>query len=364
MRIALIVPGGVDRSLEYRVIPALLALIERLSRDNEVRVFALKEPQAEWALLGASVQGLGSARLPFRALREIYRQHKVAPFDVVQSIWSGACGLIAVLSAKLLGLPSLVHVGGGELVSMPEIGYGGMRTRMGRLRELRVLRGASRVTAASSPVIEALAAWGVPAQRIPLGVDLEEWPPRQPARRIPGRVPKLIHVASLNQVKDQATLLRAAAALRKLGTAFEMDIIGEDTLDGEIQELAARLELMPVVRFRGFMTQRQMRPLVEEACLMIHSSRHETGPVVVLEAAVAGVPTVGTAVGHIAEWAPDGAVSVPVGDWNSLAAAVRQLLEDEDLRLRIAGEAHRRALRESADYTARSFNALYKDLVS
>ncbi len=37
---------------------------------------------------------------------------------------------------------------------------------------------------------------------------------------------------------------------------------------------------------------------------MIISSRHEAGPLAVLEAAVKGVPTVGTAVGHIAEWAP------------------------------------------------------------
>ena len=41
MRIALVVPGGVDRSLEYRVIPALLALIGRLAINNDVQVFAL-----------------------------------------------------------------------------------------------------------------------------------------------------------------------------------------------------------------------------------------------------------------------------------------------------------------------------------
>jgi glycosyltransferase involved in cell wall biosynthesis len=50
------------------------------------------------------------------------------------------------------------------------------------------------------------------------------------------------------------------------------------------------------------MTQRQLRPIVEAADLMILSSCHEAGPLVMLEAAVAGVPTVGTAVGHIREW--------------------------------------------------------------
>lgn len=35
MRIALVVPGGVDQSGEYRVIPVLLALIGRLARQRQ-----------------------------------------------------------------------------------------------------------------------------------------------------------------------------------------------------------------------------------------------------------------------------------------------------------------------------------------
>jgi glycosyltransferase involved in cell wall biosynthesis len=92
---------------------------------------------------------------------------------------------------------------------------------------------------------------------------------------------------------------------------------------------------------------------------MVLSSRHETGPLAMLEAAVVGVPTVGTAVGHIAEWAPGATVAVPVGDGSALASAIGNLLRDEDLRLRIAREAQKRAIREDADYTARSFQAIY-----
>jgi glycosyltransferase involved in cell wall biosynthesis len=83
-----------------------------------------------------------------------------------------------------------------------------------------------------------------------------------------------------------------------------------------------------------------------------------------LEAAVAGVPTVGTAVGHIAEWSPEASLAVPVGDFMALAAAVRQLLENEDLRLRIARAAHRRAVEQDADYTGLCFEQLYSSLVT
>ena len=200
---------------------------------------------------------------------------------------------------------------------------------------------------------------GVAAHRIPLGVDLAAWPPRDPVRRDPNRPARLVHVASLNPVKDQSTLLRALASLMRSGVDFEMSVVGEDTLNGSIQSMAAELRLSERVRFLGFLPQRQLRPIVEAADLMVLSSRHEAGPLALLEAAVAGVPTVGTAVGHIREWSPAAAACVPVGDWARLGERIGQLLQDEDLRLRIAREALRKAVSEDANYTAECFQRLY-----
>jgi hypothetical protein len=45
-----------------------------------------------------------------------------------------------------------------------------------------------------------------------------------------------------------------------------------------------------------------------------------------------------------------------------LAHAVRRLIDDEELRLRIAAEAQRRAVLEDADYTAGRFRDLYARL--
>lgn len=45
MKLALVVPGGVDRSGEFRVIPVLLALVERLARAHDVHVFALRQEE-------------------------------------------------------------------------------------------------------------------------------------------------------------------------------------------------------------------------------------------------------------------------------------------------------------------------------
>jgi glycosyltransferase involved in cell wall biosynthesis len=361
----MVVPGGVDRSGEYRVIPALLALIQRLAAHHTVHVFALRqEPQpARWDLAGARIHNIGIRRTRLRAVRAICAEHRASPFQLIQSIWSGACGLVGVSAARLLGIPCLVHVAGGEPVSLPEIGFGGRLTWRGRLREAVVCRGATLLTAASAPQIAALAKYGFSAERLPLGVDLHAWPPRLPAGRNLCQPARLIHVASLNRVKDQSTLLRAIASVARSGLTFHLDIVGEDVLDGEIQGLVRSLGLGKVVTFHGFLTQRQLRPLIEAAHLMLLSSRHEAGPVVVLEAAALGVPTVGTAVGHVAEWSPEAALAAPVGESEALAAAVRRVLADEDLRLRLGRTAFTRATLEDADYTARRFEALYAALI-
>ncbi len=365
MKLALVVPGGVDRSGEYRVIPVLLALIERLARAHEVHVFALRQEAAagRWPLAGATVHNIGDGWTRLRAIAAIRAEHRHAPFDVIQAIFSGSCSLVAVAAAKWLRRPSLVHVAGGELVALHAIGYGGRRKWKGRLREALVLRGADVVTAASAPIIDSLQALGIEARRLPLGVDLRAWPPLAPHERRAQQA-RLIHVASLNRVKDQSTLLRALAVLVEAGLDLRMDIVGEDTLQGEMQRLARQLGLEQHVRFHGFKTQRELRPLMESADLLVMSSLHEAGPLVLLEAAVAGVPAVGTAVGHFVEWSPSAALAVPVGDWAALASAISRVLTDEALRLQLAAAAQCRALCEEADHTARAFEALYLRLVA
>lgn len=367
MKLALVVPGGVDRSGEYRVIPALLALLERLAAHHEVHVFALHQEPAPgaWDLLGARVHNIGRGATRLRAIRAILAQHRCAPFCLLQAFFSGACGLVAVSAAHLLGIPSAVHVAGGEPVRLPDIRYGGRLTWRGRLQERVVLSAANVLTAASGPQLELIARLGAAARRVPLGVDcVQAWPARAPVRRGADETARLLHVASLNRVKDQPTLLRALAQLAQGPQVFHVDIVGEDTLGGEIQRLAAGLGLTDRLTFHGFMTQRQLLPLMQAAHVLVVSSRHEAGPVAVVEAAAVGVPTVGTAVGHAAEWAPDAAIAVPVGDAQSLAAALRLVLTDEELRLRLARAAWIRAVWEDADYTAGCFEALYEELTA
>jgi glycosyltransferase involved in cell wall biosynthesis len=84
--------------------------------------------------------------------------------------------------------------------------------------------------------------------------------------------------------------------------------------------------------------------------------------VVALEAALSGVATVGTAVGYLADWAPDAAVAVEPADPSALAGAIAAALADSHRRQRLAANAREWALRHDADWTADAFSQIYAEL--
>jgi glycosyltransferase involved in cell wall biosynthesis len=365
VKVAIIVAGGVDRSGTHRVIPCLLWTIERLvAAGDEVHVFTfLQEPrQDRWELLGASVHNAGRRLGGMPLLRAFLAEHRAGRFDVLHALWAVPAGLWASLLGRLLRIPVMLSLPGGDLAGIRSIDYGGQTSLKRRAAVRLAIAGADRICVASAPVVAQAARLGIDAARLPLGVALDRWPSRAPRRRSEVEA-RLLHVASLNRVKDQPTLLRAAALLADRSVAFRLDIVGEDTLGGEIQRLAVRLGLADLVHFHGFLPHATLRPWMDRADVLLVSSLHEGGPVVMLEAAIAGVPTVGTLVGHVAEWAPAAAVAVATGDWEALAEGVEGLLADEDRRLAIATAAQKRALAEDADLTARETRRVYAEIV-
>jgi glycosyltransferase involved in cell wall biosynthesis len=364
VRLALVVPGGVNPDGETRVIPAILWLIERLARRHDVHVLVPRQQPlpGDWDLLGARIHNIGRARWRVAAVRTLCRLHRVQPFDVFHGLWAGAPGQVALLSARICRRPVIVHVMGGELVSLPDIEFGNTRSR-GRAAVRFVLCHADSVTAASGVIEELVLEAGVQPVRVALGVDTSCWKPEPPRPRSADRAARVVHVGSLTPVKDHATLLRAVASLTRDGRSVHVDLVGEDASEGAVQRIARTLGVHDRVTFHGFLPQRLAIPVVHAADLMVVSSRHEAGPVAMLEAAAVGVPTVGTAVGHLRDWAPEGAVAVPVGDAAALAREIGRLLDDDSRRLAIARVAQQLALREDADWTCARFEELSAGLI-
>jgi glycosyltransferase involved in cell wall biosynthesis len=365
MKIAVITPGGVGRSGTERVIPCLLWFLERLAKGgDEVHVFAVRqEPEpGEWRLLGTCIHNVGGSHPLIRASRTLAKlrdEHRHAPFDVMHALWAVPQGVIAAVARMASGIPVLLHLPGGDVVSLPQIRYGGRSTLTGRIALRLAVAGANRIVVPSTYMQHIAGKLGIRAERVPFGVALDHWPVMAPRRRVNGEVAKLLHVADLSPVKDQETLLAVAADLRTREIPFVLDIIGEDQLHGKIMQRACALDLENCVHFHGFIPQRVLKRYVYAADLLVVTSRHEGGPVVALEAASAGVPTVGTHVGLLADWAPAAARTVRIGDSSALAAEIADLLEHEDDRLQLALHAQQRAIAENADITTPRIRNMY-----
>jgi glycosyltransferase involved in cell wall biosynthesis len=366
VKIILVVPGGFDRSGTERVIPALLWLTERLARRNEVHVCVLSgagEPTS-YRLAGAQVHPLGHVAFGLpgtRALRQwpplLRTLTAIGRPDVIHGFWAGTSGLLAGLAGRRFGVPSVLSIGGGELVWLPEIGYGGRGNWRGRAQASLALRLARAVTAGSRFAARPLQE-RYDVQIVPLGVDVPSF--AAPPERADGPPWRLLHVASMNRVKDPPTLLQAMRLIVDQEPNVQLDWVGEDTLGGAVQRLCEELGLAQHITFHGFRPSQAIAPLYCVAHLHLLSSRHESQAVVVGEAAAAGVPTIGTAVGVLAELAPTAAWAVPVGDSAALAAGALALLHDPFRREQLGQAAQAWARAHDADWTAARFEAIYE----
>jgi glycosyltransferase involved in cell wall biosynthesis len=363
MRVALVVAGGVDRSGRERVIPVLLSLIERLARRHHVVVYVLRyyEQPCTYSLLGATIRDLGRPEGIRRQYAALYAAVvEDGPFDVLHGYWALPSGLVTAVVGRRLGIPSIVTCDSGEFVSLPDISYGSQTSWRQRLGIAATAGLATRLTAGSRFQARLANQRGLRPTVLPIGPDRTVF---TPATRSEGPPWRLLSVARIHPVKDPKTLVTAVRALRAAGLDVHLDLVGADTMAGAIHSLARELRVEQSVTFHGFVPTDALVPLYQRAHVLLLPSRHEAAPVVVLEAALCGVPVVGTPVGFVADWSPDAAVAVPAQSPDGLADAVRSLIADRPRRENLAREARSRALVHDADWSAAELERLYADVM-
>jgi glycosyltransferase involved in cell wall biosynthesis len=341
MRIGLVVPGFSADATDW-CIPALRHLARTLARTDQVRVIAIRYPYraARYEVDNAEVMALGGAtrRGPatvslWRTALEAFRsEHRRRPFDVLHAFWATESGLLTAVAGRVLRIPTLISLAGGELVAVPEIAYGDQRIAWERFKVGASLRLACAISAGSQQLVEHARQYVGHrlVHRLPLGVDLDLFKPNGTARP---DVARLVHVGTLTGVKDQAMLLRAFGHLRRARPTATLDIVGDGPMRADLERLASELTAPGAVRFRGAVDHAMLPPVYRSATAFVLSSRHEAQGMVVLEAAACAIPVVGTRVGVVPELT---SAVAAVADDRSLAAALAAVLDDPDSYARAA----------------------------
>ncbi len=374
MNIGILLPGFSSDENDW-AIPVQLNLVRELARQDSVRVLALRYPHRRdrYGVSGADVIALGAAqarglrrlRLWAEALLMLRKLHREQRFDVLHAMWADETGLIATWAGRVLGVPAVVSLAGGELARLPQVDYGLQRSAFSRWVVRQALEGADRVLPACAYTERLILAAGYRVdakrvRRVALGVELPKEFTAEAQRGTEKGLHqrRLLHVASLVGVKDQSMLLRALA---RLPETITLDVVGDGPERERLRVLARELGVSQRVIFHGAVAHPEMSRFYQEADLHVLPSLHEGFGMVTLEAAAHGLLTVGTAVGILPD-VPALGVSVPVGDDTALAVAIRDLLADS-AALRERGQQARRAVEQgfTITHTAAALREVYRE---
>lgn len=152
--------------------------------------------------------------------------------------------------------------------------------------------------------------------------------------------PRLIMVARFEPQKDHETLLRALATLRDL--PWTLSLVGDGPLSERMSALAAETGIKERIDFCGY--RPAVAELLAESQIFVLASNWEGLPLTIVEAMRAGLPVVASDVGGVAELIDEGATGYLVSPRSAaaLAAALRPLIADAELRRRLGSAGRRR----------------------
>jgi glycosyltransferase involved in cell wall biosynthesis len=196
----------------------------------------------------------------------------------------------------------------------------------------------------------------------PYGIDTQRFRPG--AKPAGARAPDWLHVADLNPVKDQATLISAFALTTEAYPDGRLHLVGGGPALAGLRRQAAALGVAERVKWWGQIPNRVLHVLYAQADAFVASSLHEGQGVVFAEAAAAGLPIAATDVGMARDLPAAGVHRVPPGDPVALAAAMRAAAAPGAQRL-LAAECLREAAVRNYDLAvcAERLDAIYADTV-
>ena len=362
-KIAIIIPGGIGVGPMNQGIPILETFIERLAKRFDLFVFPLGCVNDGYTPKGFQVIAINESydrpilKRMIKTIRTIKKVHSKEKFDWFHGIWTFPSGFLAVLLGKIWGVDSLVSIQGGGLARVKKISYGGRMKIVDRFFIRWTLRNANHLCAETNFQKNLIS--DVRTRKrvsvIPYGVNIDLF--KYQAKPLNEPL-KIIHIANLNLVKDQKTLIRALHCIRKEIDA-RLTIIGPDFLNGKIQRFVHQLGLKNYVHFTGFIPHQEIPFYLHKAHMMLHTSLHEGMPLVAVEAMASGVVVCGTKVGIIADLSPNYCIGVSIGDYLALANQVIQLVKNKAQYLELQQKGREWAQQFSVDWTCGQFEKIY-----
>lgn len=303
----------------------------------------------------------------FRAARMLRREIKSEGYDLVVTHTSLAAFFTRLALMGMGRRPAVINMAHGYLFD-DETPF----------LKKTILLTAERLVAGKTDLVLTMNGWDTDAARryklgrkieqVPgVGVDFSRFDGLQAHTSMRERyaIPEdafvLVYAAEFSGRKSQAVLIRAMGLLPEKAV---LALPGEGDLLEECKALAKSLGLEKRVIFPGHVAS--MADWYAMADGAVSSSRIEGLPFNVMEAMYCGLPVIASAVkGHV-DLIQDGVTGLlyPYGDEKACAACIQRLMEDEDLRRRMADKAKKEAEQYSLEKVFPQVMDIYWSMLS
>jgi glycosyltransferase involved in cell wall biosynthesis len=318
-------------------------------------------------MVGVPSLGIRDARA-LQRIRHLLR--RVQP-DIVETHLSKA-GILGRLAARLEGVPSLIHVFHGHVLSGY---YGPLKTSLARWTESTLARRTDRLLAVSAGVKAELTRYGVAAAgrftvvepALPLDALIGGPGQRGRFRRdigVDGGTRLVGIVARLSPIKNHELFLDAARIVSRQRPDVRFVVVGDGPLRAAVEARAGQLGVADRMTFTGW--RHDLPSVYADLDLAVLCSNNEGTPFALIEAMAAGCPVVATRVGGVPDIVADHKTGllVPPRSGMALADAILRLLGNPELASRLASAARCHAKRRfAATRLARDMDFLYQSLL-
>ena len=177
---------------------------------------------------------------------------------------------------------------------------------------------------------------------------------------------RLVCVGRLSEQKGQFLLVEAAKILHDAGMNFELVLVGDGELRGEIAHLIQAAGLQKHVHLIGWQTSQQVRDWLKKSRAFVLPSFAEGLPVSIMEAFAAGRPVVSTYIAGTPELVRPGENGwlVPAGSSEALAATLKEVLQTSTDVLTHMGTRGKKLVQElhRADFEAAKLAQLFMNV--
>jgi len=179
-------------------------------------------------------------------------------------------------------------------------------------------------------------------------------------REPPPPGPYLLAVGDLRAKKNLGRLVRAFARLHRDGLPHRLVLAGLDA--GEGAAIGAAAGGAPV-ELTGYVDDSRLDALMRGAALLVYPSLYEGFGLVVVEAMARGCPVAAARATALPEAAGGAAALFDPLEEEDIAARIREVLEDGELRAGMVERGRARAAELSWDRTAELTAAVYRELL-